>query len=63
MAEAETNGRFLVMALDLDDSVKVFGAYASADLAEAAIIQFEKVHWRFSEWRVEAWEPALDSGR
>jgi hypothetical protein len=63
MPEAETNGRFLVMALDLDDSVKVFGVYASPDLARAAIAEFEKIHWRFSEWRVQAWEPALGSGR
>lgn len=63
MTEAETNGRFLVMALDLDDSVKVFGAYSSAELARAAIAEFEKIHWRFSEWRVQTWEPALDSGR
>jgi hypothetical protein len=63
MLDAGTNERFLVMALDLDDSVKVFGAYASADLAEMAIAEFEKIHWRFSEWRVEAWEPAMDSRR
>lgn len=63
MTEAGTSGRFLVMALDLDDSVKVFGAYASEELAEAAIAEFEKIHWRFSEWRVEAWKPAMNSGR
>ncbi|RYD70594.1 MAG: hypothetical protein EOP84_26415 [Verrucomicrobiaceae bacterium] len=63
MREAETSGRFLVMALDLDDSVKVFGAYASEELAELAIAEFEKIHWRFSEWRVEAWKPALNLGR
>ena len=63
MSEAETNGHFLVMALDLDDSVQVFGAYASEELAGIAITEFEKIHWRFSEWRVQAWEPALDSAR
>lgn len=63
MTEAGMSGRFLVMALDLDDSVKIFGAYSSADLAQAAIAEFEKVHWRFSEWRVQAWKPAMDSGR
>jgi hypothetical protein len=59
MTEAGTEGHFLVMALDLDDSVKVFGAYSSQDLAGAAILEFEKIHWRFSEWRVEAWAPAM----
>jgi hypothetical protein len=63
MTEAETNGRFLVMALDLDDSVKVFGAYASAELAQRAIAEFAQIHWRFSEWRVQAWQPAIGSGR
>ena len=63
MTEAKTNGRFLVMALDLDDSVKVFGAYASAEMAGAAIAELKEIHWRFSDWRVEAWEPALGSGR
>ena len=63
MTEAETDGRFLVMALDLDDSVKVFGAYASEELADAAIVEFEKIHWRFSEWRVQAWKSAMNSGR
>jgi hypothetical protein len=63
MAEAKTDGRFLVMALDLDDSVKVFGAYPSEELADAAIVEFKRIHWRFSEWRVEAWKPAMNSGR
>ncbi|MEK7952259.1 hypothetical protein [Luteolibacter soli] len=63
MKEAKRNGRFLVMALDLDDSVKIFGVYESAELALASISHFEKIHWRFSDWRVQAWEPALDSGR
>lgn len=63
MTETGTSGRFLVMALDLDDSVKVFGTYASEELAEAAIAEFEKIYWRFSEWRVEAWNPAMSSGR
>ena len=52
-----------MMALDLDDSVKIFGAYSSEELAEQAVAEFEKVYWRFSEWRVEAWKPALNSGR
>jgi len=56
MPETETRERYLVMALDLDDSVKVFGAYSSEELAQAAIAAFEKVHWRFSEWRVQAWQ-------
>jgi len=63
MTEAKTNGRFLVMALDLDDSVHVVGAYPSAELAQRAIADFEKIHWRFSDWRVQAWEPAVGSGR
>jgi len=63
MAETVTNGRFLVMALDLDDSVQVFGAYPSAESARKAITELEKIHWRFSKWRVEAWEPAFESGR
>ena len=37
MPETETSGRFLVMALDLDDSVQVFGTYPSPDLAKAAL--------------------------
>jgi hypothetical protein len=63
MRETGTSGRFLVMALDLDDSVKIFGAYLSEELAEQAVAEFEKVYWRFSEWRVEALKPALNSGR
>ena len=47
------------MALDLDDSVTVFGTYGSKELAEAAILEFERIHWRFSEWRVGTWKPAV----
>lgn len=63
MMEARTSGLFLVMALDLDDSVQVFGVYASEEIAEAAIVEFEKIHWRFCEWRVQAWKPAMNLGR
>jgi hypothetical protein len=52
----DSRKRFVVTAVDLDDSVRIFDVFLSAELAEQSLAGLSKQHWRFRDWRWKEWQ-------